>query len=244
MRITIDGVTKSFGHLKALEDVSLGIEPGQIVALLGPNGAGKTTMLRMLSGILSPDKGQVFYDDETFNRGRMDLRRRLFFLPDTPAAYATMTPVKHAGMVFRLYRFDGEGIEEEVTRVFRDLDILPHANIPLSCLSRGQVYKTVLTPLLVCSPELWLLDEPFASGMDPNGLIAFKRYAREARDAGRTIIYSTQILEVNEGFCDRVCVIHKGRIEAYATMDELKQRVGSGDDALSELFQQLREERE
>jgi ABC-type multidrug transport system ATPase subunit len=108
-------------------------------------------------------------------------------------------------------------------------------------LSRGQAYQAGLVALLAVDREIWLLDEPFASGMDPHGIDAFKRHARSAAARGRTIIYSTQLLDVAERFSDRVCVIHKGGIRAFDTLDRLRERASDKDNVLEEMFRQLRE---
>ncbi len=242
MKIELQGIVKSFKARRALDDVSLTIEPGQVVSLLGLNGAGKTTLLRSLAGTVAPDKGQILYDDEVFLRGRMDLRKQFMFLPDFPAIFEEWSPIKHIGMALRLYELAQPGVEERVVEILRELDMLPLANVPLATLSRGQRYKATLAALLAVNPKLWLLDEPFASGMDPNGINCFKRRAREAAAAGKTIVYTTQILEAAERFADRVCVIHRGAIRAFQPPSEPRAESPTGASALDELFEQMRRE--
>jgi ABC-type multidrug transport system ATPase subunit len=213
------------------------------VALLGPNGAGKTTLLRCLAGTVAADEGEVLYDGEKFTRQRMDLRRRLCFLPDFPAIFEEWSPLRHVGMALRLYGNDEDpALEERVVKLLGDFDLLPMANAPFFVLSRGQRYKAALVALLAVNPELWLLDEPFASGMDPNGLNAFKRLAREAAAKGQTVVYSTQILDAAERFSDRVCVIHRGKVRAFEKTLDLREAARGDASALDDLFHQLREE--
>ena len=242
MKIELRGIEKAFKSLVALDDVSLVIEPGQIVALVGANGAGKTTLLRCLAGTVAPDKGQILYDDQPFSRGRMDLRRQYMFLPDFPAIYEEWTPLRHIGMVLRLYGVEQPGIESKVVELLREFDLLPLANVPFAILSRGQRYKAVLATLLAVNPKIWLLDEPFASGMDPNGINAFKRHATAAAANGHTIGYTTQILDAAERFSDRVCVIHRGKIRAFAAASELRKDPSAQTSGLDDIFNQLREE--
>ncbi len=242
MKIQIQNATKSYQSLRALDDVSIAFDEGQIVALVGSNGAGKTTLLRSLAGIIGLDNGKIFFDTEQFLRERTDLRRRYHFLPDFPAVFEDWSPLQHIGMALRLYGQDQNGAEERVLKLLRDFDLLPLANAPFATLSRGQRYKAVLVTLLAIDPELWLLDEPFASGMDPHGINAFKRYAREAAARGRTIIYSTQILDAAERFSDRICVIHRGKVRAYEATAELHARVHGDSGGLDQIFSQLREE--
>jgi ABC-type multidrug transport system ATPase subunit len=241
MRIEFRGVLKTYRSVRALDHVSLSIEPGQIVTLLGPNGAGKTTLLRCLAGIAAPDKGGVYLDDREFQRDQLDLRRRMHFLPDFPLHFWEQSVIRNIAIVLKIFGADGDGSENRVLELLRDFDLLPLALRPVVSLSRGQSYKAGLVAMLAADREVWLLDEPFASGMDPHGIDAFKRHARAAVDRGRTILYSTQLLDVAERFSDRVCVIHKGAIHAFDTLECLRDRASDKNNVLAEMFRQLRE---
>lgn len=240
MKVELRAVSKSYGRARALDRASLEIGPGQIVALLGANGAGKTTLLRCLAGIAAPDNGAILFNDEPFERDKLEIRRELFFLPDFPVVFYEMSILRHIGMVLRVYERDQSGIETKVLQLLKDFDLFAVAENPLNTLSRGQVYKAALVSLIAANPEIWLLDEPFASGMDPHGINMLKRYAREAVGQGRTIIYSTQILEVVEKFSDRVCILHHGEVRAFDSVTLLENAGQSG--GLEQIFQQLREE--
>jgi ABC-type multidrug transport system ATPase subunit len=242
MKIELKEISKKYQALTALDKVSFTIEPGQIVALLGPNGAGKTTLLRCLAGIAAPTTGQVLYDGELFTRDRMDMRRRFSFLPDFPFVFENWTLLQHIGMVLRLHQADGPGIEEKVIELLVELDLLALADRPFESLSRGQRYKGALAALMAVDPEVWLLDEPFASGMDPHGITTFKRRSREAAARGRTIIYSTQILDAAERFSDRVCIIYRGTVAAFDSVSNLRDASLPREDVLESIFDLLREE--
>jgi ABC-type multidrug transport system ATPase subunit len=242
MKIELRDVFKSYRSIHALDHVSLVAESGQIITLLGPNGAGKTTLIRCLAGIARPDKGEVYYDDAVFNRDRMDLRQRLYLLPDFPHLFWDQSILRNITIILRLFNADGEGAKERIWELLRDFDLLPLALRPIHSLSRGQAYKAGLVAMIAADRELWLLDEPFASGMDPLGIDAFKRHARSAASRGRTIIYSTQILDVAERFSDRVCVIHRGEIRAYDTMSRLREQAADKQNVLEEMFRQLKED--
>ena len=221
MRIHAKGLRKRYGNVLALDDVLWEVPAGQIVALLGPNGAGKSTFLNALAGVIPLDAGQVFLDDELYTPGRDDLRRRFAVIPDIPTIAQRWTPVRFMGSAVKLYRGATEELPERAMQIFSELDLLSVALAPFHQLSRGQAYKAILAGFLAADPELWFVDEPFASGMDPRGLNAFKRYSREASKRGGTIIYTTQIIEVAEQFSDRICILNKGRIVADATPVEL-----------------------
>jgi ABC-type multidrug transport system ATPase subunit len=242
MQIALESLSKRYSKVRALDNVSLDIEPGQIVSILGPNGAGKTTLLRCLSGIVAPTSGDIRYDGEKFYRGNVAVRRRIAYLPDFPIAFPNNTILRHIGMVLQLYGVDGSRTESRVMDLLRGFDLMPLIETPMAKLSRGQAYKAALSALLAADTELLLVDEPFASGMDPNGITFLKREARNSVKRGRTIIYSTQILDIAEKLSDRVCVMDRGEVRHYAPLAELQAvNAGSAGTVLEALFLQLRE---
>lgn len=242
MRIDLVGLTKTYGSTRALAGLDLQISPGTITAVIGLNGAGKTTLLRALAGLVSPTRGEIRYDDQIFMRARLDLRRRLMFLPDFPAAYAQMDCVEHLAMVLRAYeRTPSPEEEARIVAHLGELDLLGIAKHPLGTLSRGQFYKVALTALLAVSPELWLLDEPFASGMDPQGLAVFKHHARAAAKGGATVLYTTQILEIAERFCDRLLVLDHGELRLDIGAAEIAAMPKDGPDSLESRLREFRD---
>jgi ABC-2 type transport system ATP-binding protein len=239
MKIALRQLSKRFGRTTALDQISLEFEPGRIVALLGKNGAGKSTLLRTMAGILAPTSGSVEYDGQVFRRDRIDLRKRFAFLPDVPPVSPNFTPIQHIGMCLRLYEAHRPGVEAEAVALLREFYMLPLAESQMSTLSKGQAYKAALCALILTDPEVWLFDEPFSSGMDPRGLAAFRRYVHKATGRGRTVIFSTQIVEVAESFCDEVAILDDGRLRIHATIDELRRSRGEEDHVLERLFSEL-----
>lgn len=237
MHLRAETLVKKYGWVTALNGVSLDIEPGQIVAVLGPNAAGKTTLLNALAGLIPLDSGRVLMDGQLYTPGSSELRRRFAFLPDTPPVPTGWSPLRMIGTTLKLYETATQGLEDRVVELLERLDLLEVARWKFRQLSRGQIYKSVLAGFLAADPELWLVDEPFASGMDPRGLGCFKDYARSATRRGRTIVYTTQIIEVAEQFADRICVMDRGRIKAYEEPAKLR-----GESALETLLTQLREQ--
>jgi ABC-type multidrug transport system ATPase subunit len=240
MRIELRGVSKRFGRTLALQGVSCAFAPGQIVGVVGANGAGKTTLLRCLAGVVGVDLGEILYDGEGFNRGRLDLRRRLHFLPDFPFLFWDQNSIQHVALALKVYGVPWTEREELVVELLRDFDLLPLARRKLGTLSRGQIYKTGLVMLMALDPELWLLDEPFASGMDPHGIDAFRQRARQAVARGRTVVFTTQLLDLAERFADRVGILHQGELHACDTVAALASRTGGEGGALERIFRQLR----
>lgn len=237
MKIRAEMLCKRYAPNNALDGVSLTIEPGQIVAVLGANGAGKTTLLNALAGVIPLDGGKVFFDDQLYGLDCEALRRRFMLLPDIPPVPGHWSPLRFIGTTLKLYERPLEGIETQVEALLEKLDLLSVAGWPLNRLSRGQSYKAVMAGFIAADPEVWFVDEPFSSGMDPRGLNCFKEYAREAAGRGHTIVYTTQIIEVAEQFSHRICVMEKGKLKAYEDSANL-----GGATALTSLLTQLREQ--
>jgi len=237
MKVTVAGLKKRFGRQRVLKSVDLDLPKGSIVALVGVNGAGKSTILHCLAGLLSIDGGTVSFDAEEFRPDNIELRRRLLFLPDFPYFVLAKTLLEHFSLIIRLYGRDASALTDKTMNLLREFDLLPFAARPLVELSRGQLYKGALIALILADPDLWLLDEPLASGMDPLGLRAFQKYARQAADRGSTILYSTQMLDVAERFSDHVAVLHDGLIRAFTKTSEI--RANGADGGLTDLFSKL-----
>lgn len=221
MQIKAEKLVKKFGWTTALDDVSWVIEPGQIVAVLGPNGAGKTTLMESLAGVSPPDSGGIYMDGELYLPDRDDLRRRFAYIPDIPPAPRHWTPVRFISTLLKLYQTPIEGLQEKVVDMLEDLDLLGVARWNFGQLSRGQIYKSILAGFLVADPEVWFIDEPFSSGMDPRGLDRFKQYSRDAATRGRTIIFTTQIIEVASQFAHTVCVLDHGKVQFCGSSAEI-----------------------
>lgn len=229
MKVECDRMTKAFGKRTILDRVSLQLPEGRVVSLLGINGAGKTTLLRLLAGVFNPDSGTISFDGKPFQRGDLGQRARIFFLPDFPPLLMGETVLGHIGLTIRMFGRDAvPGIESQVCRLMEEFALLPLIDAQTHTLSRGQSYKTALVALLAVDPDLWLLDEPFASGMDPGGLSALKRHLRAAADRGRTVVFSTQIVEVLRETSDQVIVIRDTGAELHGTAGDLSAAVIAG----------------
>jgi ABC-2 type transport system ATP-binding protein len=241
MDIELQGLGKRFDKETILKDIDLKLGGNQIVAVIGLNGAGKTTLLRCIAGVITPTKGSIRWNGRDSLRDDMALHRQMVFLPDFPLLLEHHTVLQHLVLHLRAYGRD-DGIQDQtVVDVLHELDLLEHCETTLSRLSRGQRYKAALASLLLISPELWLLDEPFASGMDPQGMQALKQHARKASSTGACVMYTTQILEIAERFCDLLLVIDHGRIAQRFNRDELRAMPEDGPGSLGERLASYRE---
>ncbi|MCL1887403.1 MAG: ABC transporter ATP-binding protein [Kiritimatiellaeota bacterium] len=239
MKIDVRHISHRYKKEDVLDDVTFTAGPGEIVAVIGLNGAGKTTLLRCLSTVAVPRQGEILCDGRPLVRSDIALRRRVFFLPDTPQLFAGRTVVQNLAAITRIYRADTPEAPRRAIEILRELDLLARANTPVHELSRGQQYKTALTAAVLADPDVWLLDEPFASGMDPLGYAFLRGRLRDAAARGRTVLYTTQLPEVAEPFSDRVAVLHGARLRALETVADIRSRHGG----LEAFLQSLRGER-
>lgn len=238
MSLTLQNLTKSYGSRKALDGVSLTLPAGSLTAIMGRNGAGKSTLLRAIATVSPPDRGRIEFDGQPVTREALNLRRRMMFLPDFPVLFSSESVLKNLCHLMRIYECDTPERVEQITALLTEFDLLACAESPLSTLSRGQAYKAALVALLVIRPRLWLLDEPFASGMDPAGLNALKHHLRAAAAEGCVVLFTTQILEIAEPLATHACILENGRVAAAGTMAAIRAQSGS----LESLFASLRSE--
>jgi ABC-2 type transport system ATP-binding protein len=242
MQVELVGVTKRFGPVLALDRVTAAIGPGEIVALIGLNGAGKTTLLRALAGIVAPSAGEVRLEGERYSREQLERRKQIVFLPDFPPLFGDRTVLWHVRMVAELHgRPLDEALADLVVELLERFDLTPLIDAPAATFSRGQLYKGALVAALAAAPRLWLLDEPFASGMDPRGLSELKARLRAAVAAGATVLYTTQILEIAEKFADRLLVLDRGKLVQSYTRTEMAALPAAGPGSLEERLGQFRE---
>lgn len=234
MHVELQNVCKAYGKVRALDRVFIDLDPGKVVAVLGSNGAGKSTLLRILSGIIQPDDGGVLYDGQRLALDNLDLRRRIFFLPDFPPVFPGESVLSNIGLLLRIYEADGPDAPAKVLHGMEAFDLLELAEKPVETLSRGQSYKAALVALLAIDPDLWLLDEPMASGMDPHGLAILRTELRNAAARGRIVVFTTQILEAAERLADVACIFHKGSLSLMASIDALRRTSATGTDGVIE----------
>ncbi len=225
MHIELQNVSKSFGRTRALGDFHLNVPPSSIVVLLGENGAGKSTLLRILAGLCVPDTGVVRYDGKVFDRENIALRKRLHFTPDMPLLFPDQTVGRNIATFAALYEKPTAGREEYLAHWLEETGSAALMRRTVARLSRGQIWKAGLGCVAAIAPELWLVDEPFASGMDALGMGAFRRLAKHLADQGGTIIYTTQMVEMAAEFSDHVCVIREGELVLWESSAETRSRI-------------------
>jgi ABC-2 type transport system ATP-binding protein len=225
--IELRGLRKAFrGHLGvgrkvAVEGLDLAVNPGEIFGLLGPNGAGKTTTLKMMLGLLRPDAGAV----RIFGRPPTDVaaRRRLGFLPGNPYFYDYLTAFEFLDLYGRLHGFKGAERKRRVDRAIARVGLAGCERTPLRKFSKGMIQRLGLAQAIQHEPELVILDEPM-SGLDPIGRREVRDLILEHRAAGRTVFFSSHILQDAEMLCDRVAIVFKGKLRSVGKLDDLVSR--------------------
>jgi ABC-2 type transport system ATP-binding protein len=231
-------VRKSFGR-PAVDGIDLSVRRGELYALLGPNGAGKTTTLRMVTGLLAPDEGQieVLGIDLASNPGAA--KQKMAYLPDDPLLYGKLKPTEYLEFVAGLWGIAAEEAEPRARKLLDWLDLTKHAHELTEGFSRGMKQKLALAGALIHEPELLILDEPL-TGLDAAAARQVKDLLLSHVAGGGTVILTTHILDVAERLAQRIGIIREGRLIAEGTLAELRERTLGG--SLEDVFLQLTEQ--
>ena len=234
--LKIEHLTKTYGNTKAVDDLSLHIQKGEIFGFIGHNGAGKSTTLKSAVGILPFDEGTILINGHNIKTDPVTCKKELAYIPDNPDLYEFMSGIQYLNFIADIFGIDS-AIRQEKIRRYADTFELTHALAePISSYSHGMKQKLALISALIHDPKLIIMDEPFV-GLDPKASHLLKQMMREHCDNGGAIFFSTHVLEVAEKLCDKVAIIKQGRLVRAGTMEEVK-----GDDSLEEVFLELEEE--
>lgn len=220
--ITLDRLTKRFGPILAVDDVSLSIERGEVLGFLGPNGAGKTTTMRMVTGFLPPTSGTAVVGDFDVVRNPLSARKMIGYLPEGAPLYGDMTPAAFLDFVARMRGFDSEKRARQVGWAVDTLQLEDVLHRPIDTLSKGYKRRVGLAQAIVHDPDVLILDEP-TDGLDPNQKYQVRELIR-GMAANKAIVISTHILEEVEAVCTRSVIIAQGRIVFDGAPRELQRR--------------------
>ncbi len=226
-------VVKSYGSVRAVDGVTLRIRPGEIVGLVGPNGAGKTTTLKLVVGLLKPDRGVVRIYGFDVHRDRVRALRHVGYVPENPVAPMTLTVEEFLRLIASLRGLEPREALERMDYYLEVFKLSGKRRSVLASLSRGMLQKVLVTAALMVEPKLLVMDEPM-SGMDPESQHVFKTEVRRLVERGAAALISSHLLDVVERFCTRVVLLKRGRIVFDGSIDEMKQAARSG--TLEEAF--------
>jgi ABC-2 type transport system ATP-binding protein len=218
--LELSHLTKRYGALEALHDLSFTVRPGEIFGFVGANGAGKTTTMRVVLGVLEADAGSVIWDGSPIT---FAVRRRIGYIPEDRGLYPKMTVIAQLEYFGQLHGLTRKAAREASTALLERLGLADRAKGQLQSLSHGNQQRVQLAAALVFSPELLVLDEPFA-GLDPVAVDAMTEILRSEADAGKPVVLSSHQLDIVERICDRVGIINHGQMVAIGSVDELTER--------------------
>ena len=239
--IDVVHLTQHYGVRPVLRDVSLQIEPGQIVSILGPNGMGKSTLLSAIAGVLSPQAGYVEIDGLRRRRSveeELKIRQRVAWLPDHPWLPKQLTGRQYLLAVAELYGVADDARLSHAERLLELFDMARQGDWPIDSYSNGQKHKTAICAALISDTPILLLDEPFAGGLDPAGILALKRVLKHLAERGRTVVMTTPVPELLEELDSRLVILRDGQIVAFDRLEGLRRLAGT-DGNLAEVLQRL-----
>ncbi len=234
--VRLESVSKRFGHILAVNGLSLEIYRGEVFGLLGPNGAGKTTTVRMICGLLRPTSGRVLVLGYEMPREALRARKHIGLLPQESDVYEMLTGRENLEYFGRLYGLEGEELARRVEEALRLVGLLERADDRAGEYSGGMKRRLMVARAIVHDPELVILDEP-TMGLDVFAVRRIRRLIRRLAEGGRTVLLTTNDLEDAERTCDRVAIIDRGRLVALGTIRELEERFQ--EKGLEELFVKL-----
>ena len=231
--LKINGLTKTYGDKKAVDDLTLHIAPGEIYGFIGHNGAGKTTTIKSCAGILQFDAGEIYVDGLPVKTDALECKRRMAYIPDNPDLYEFMSGIKYLNFIADIFCVPADARMERIRKYADIFGLTDDLAQPISAYSHGMKQKLAIISAWLHTPKLIIMDEPFV-GLDPKAAHELKQMMREHCDAGGAIFFSTHVLEVAEKLCDKVAIIKSGRLIASGSMEEVK-----GDSSLEDVFLEL-----
>lgn len=218
--------TYSKGKVKAVDNLDLQVKDGEIFGFLGPNGAGKSTTIKMMTGILQPDDGNIVLNGVSIRQEPYVFKHNIGYVPDNHATYDKLTGTEYLNFMGSMYDVPAEQLAQKAKTLAQKFGIENALNDQIKTYSHGMKQKLVVIGSLLHEPELWVLDEPL-TGLDPQSAYELKAYMREHADKGHTVFFSSHVIDVVEKVCDRVGIIKNGRLVAVGTIDQLKAQNSS-----------------
>jgi ABC-2 type transport system ATP-binding protein len=237
IKILATSLSKRYGNTRAVDEVSIHVNGGEIVGFLGPNGAGKTTTLKLLTGLLKPDSGSIEICGHSLKENSDKAKEKIGYVPDIPNIYDKLTPVEFFRFIADVFGVPKEVGQKRLEDLIALFDLEDYRNNLITSLSHGNKQKVSLASAVLHRPEVLLLDEP-TGGLDPRAARKIKDVIIELAKNGCAVLFSTHILEIAENVCHRIYIIDNGKIVAEGETSEIKKSAREGS-TLEELFIEL-----
>lgn len=234
--LKIENLTKTYGHKKAVDDLSLHIESGSIYGFIGHNGAGKTTTLKAIVGIMNFDSGDIYIDGKSIKKDALACKKIMAYIPDNPDLYEYLTGIKYLNFICDVYGVDQEKRTERIKKYSDIFELSDSLGEVISAYSHGMKQKLAIIAALVHEPKLIIMDEPFV-GLDPKATHLLKQLMRQMCDQGAAIFFSTHVLEVAEKLCDKIAIIKAGKLIVSGNTQDV-----IGDESLEDVFLELEDD--
>jgi ABC-2 type transport system ATP-binding protein len=229
-------LTKRYSSIPAVADVSFSIRPGQILGYLGPNGSGKSTTVKMLTGLIEPSDGEIFFRGENVLKNRIWFSRLFGYVPEEPHLYTHLTGREYLQLAGRLRGMEKSLLQRKIEAMLELFGLAEFRDTQMSSYSKGMRQKVLLSAALLHDPEVLILDEPF-SGLDVTAALVFRSLLQALANEGKMILYSSHVLEVVEKVCSEVVILHRGRVLAHDSVARLRDLRSSA--SLEDVFAQL-----
>lgn len=239
--LEIKNLTKKFGDKVAVDNIDLSVKSGEIYGFLGPNGAGKTTTIKMIVGMLMPDGGSISVDGIDAINDDVEAKRQIAYVPDSPEIYDIMTGRQYLNFIADVFELSDEERNKQIDRYAEVFEMKDNLDVMIAGYSHGMKQKIVIMGALIHSPKLLILDEPMV-GLDAKSSFRLKEIMRALADEGRTVFFSTHVMEVAENLCDRIGIINRGKIIAVGTLEEIKA-AAKDTGSLEKIFLELTDDR-
>ena len=236
--LKIEHLTKKYGGKKAVDDLSLHLQPGEIYGFIGHNGAGKTTTIKSVCGILEYDSGEIWIDGTSVKEHPLECKAKLAYIPDNPDLYEFLTGIAYLKFIADLYSIPKQERTQRIGKYADAFEMMDALGDPIGSYSHGMKQKLALISALMRQPKLLILDEPFV-GLDPQAAFVMKGFLKELCGQGGAVLFSTHVLEVAQKLCDRIVIIQKGHLVEQGKTDQI---VGNSD--LESVFLELAQEGE
>lgn len=239
--IEIRNVSKSYiKNEKIIDNLNLEIKDGEIFGFLGPNGAGKTTTIKMITGILKMDEGDIFIDGQSITQNPVTAKSNFGFVPDSPDMYLKLKGIEYLNFIADIYKIDSKIRKDRIEKLSKEFEIYDNLNEQIQNYSHGMRQKLLIIGVLLHEPKNWILDEPL-TGLDPKSAYDLKEKMKAHSKKGNTVFFSTHVLEVAEKLCDRIGIINKGKLLFVGTYEEMKKQFNDSN-SLEDIFLKVTEE--